>query len=167
MVVMSVCTDKLSFRHEVRKADYENITSILKSTGFFYDHEIEVAIEIVDDHLKDGVESAYNFIFAEYGNKTVGYACFGLNYCTESSYDLYWIAVHNEFKGCGTGKKLIKKMESIVAKRGGSRIYIETSARQQYAPTQKFYLSCGYTKEATIKDFYAPGDDKEIYVKVL
>jgi len=46
-------------------------------------------------------------------------------------------------------------------------VYIETSNRHHYAPTRGFYLRCGYTQEALLKDFYASGDDKVIYVKKL
>ena len=42
---------------------------------------------------------------------------------------------------------------------------IETSARELYRPTQRFYERCGYEAEARLKDFYAPGDSKIIYVK--
>jgi hypothetical protein len=49
----------------------------------------------------------------------------------------------------------------------GRRIYIETSSQAKYAPTREFYRRCGYEPEAVLKDFYADGDDKLIYVKAL
>ncbi|MBL8851541.1 MAG: hypothetical protein JNG89_17790, partial [Planctomycetaceae bacterium] len=57
--------------------------------------------------------------------------------------------------------------ERLIAKRGGRRVYAETSGREQYAPTRAFYERCGYQREATLKDFYAPGDDKVVYGKVV
>ena len=65
----------------------------------------------------------------------------------------------------GIGKALLQMSEEIISK-GGQRIYVETSSRAQYEPTRKFYRSCGYQEEAMLSDFYAPGDDKVIYVKV-
>ena len=50
---------------------------------------------------------------------------------------------------------------------GGRRVYIETSNRAQYGSTRGFYQRGGYHPEAILKDFYAPGDDKVTYVKVL
>ena len=41
------------------------------------------------------------------------------------------------------------------------------SNRHHYLPTRGFYLRCGYRQEALLKDFYAPGDDKVIYIKLL
>jgi hypothetical protein len=34
-------------------------------------------------------------------------------------------------------------------------------------PTHHFYSSCGYRVEATLHEFYAPGDNKVIFSKVL
>ena len=49
----------------------------------------------------------------------------------------------------------------------GRQIYIETSSQPIYQPTQAFYTRAGYVLEATLKDFYAPGDDKLVFVKRL
>jgi len=50
---------------------------------------------------------------------------------------------------------------------GARRVYADTSARPQYAPTRAFYEASGYAPTAFLEDFYAPGDGKVIYVKVL
>ena len=44
---------------------------------------------------------------------------------------------------------------------------VETSSRDDYAPTRAFYLACGYQIVAELPDFYAPGDGKLIYLRVL
>jgi len=48
----------------------------------------------------------------------------------------------------------MKRTENIIYDLGGKRIYVETSSRHQYQPTHGFYESCGYHKEAVLKDFY-------------
>ena len=50
---------------------------------------------------------------------------------------------------------------------GGRRLYAETSGRAQYRPTRRFYRRAGFRREARLRDFYAPGDDKLIFVKEL
>ena len=50
---------------------------------------------------------------------------------------------------------------------GGRRVYAETSGRPQYEPTRVFYERLGFFREAHLKDFYAPGNDKVFYVKAL
>ena len=54
-----------------------------------------------------------------------------------------------------------------MAEQGRFRVYVETSTRPQYAPTRAFYLACGYQLAAELPDFYAPGDGKAIFLKLL
>jgi ribosomal protein S18 acetylase RimI-like enzyme len=58
-------------------------------------------------------------------------------------------------------------MEEEVKRMGGRLILVETSGPPSYAPARKFYEACGYRLQATIPDFYAPGDDLLIYAKRL
>ena len=62
---------------------------------------------------------------------------------------------------------ILDEAEKCIRQAGGKRVYIETSNREQYQPTRFFYSRCGYEREATLADFYGPGDDKVIYVKVV
>ncbi|MCX7935298.1 MAG: GNAT family N-acetyltransferase, partial [Planctomycetota bacterium] len=114
-----------------------------------------------------GLASGYRFLFAEIEGDTVGYTCYGPIACTAYSYDLFWIAVHQNLRGHGLGKHLLRATEERIARLGGKRIYIETSTLPQYEPTRRFYLACGYKTEGVLPDFYAPGDGKMILVKVL
>jgi ribosomal protein S18 acetylase RimI-like enzyme len=159
-------TDKLFFRKSLRKSDIEAIGAIIKSSGFFYQDELEVAVELVQENLDKGPElSGYYFIVAEYDGEVLGYTCFGPIPCAKNRYDLYWIAVHDKHRNLGLGKKLIKETESQIKAMGGAKIFIETSSRDLYEPTRRFYLACGYQVEAVLKEFYDQGDDKVIFVK--
>jgi len=153
------------YRDDITPADVGNVRRIVESSGFFSDEEIEIAVELVQERLAKGIKSGYYFLFAEEGGNVVGYTCFGPIAGTKSSYDLYWIAVHNDFRGAGIGKELLAATEREIARQGGQRIYIETSSREKYEPTRAFYRNRGYQEEALLKDFYSPGDGKVIYVK--
>jgi len=160
----------MKFRTEVCPDDLQRIYEIVTSTGFFYEHEIAIAVELCQEHLTKGEkESGYSFIFAEdeATGKTLGYVCYGEIPCTRQRYDLYWIAVHAEAQRKGIGKRLLQEAERMVAAHGGEIIFIETNSRDQYEPTRRFYLSCGYTIVAEIKDFYDDGDNKVIYSRRL
>jgi D-alanine-D-alanine ligase len=157
----------LTFRSEVRPDDRETVRHLVASTGVFSPVEIDVAVELVDDRLEHGPESDYHFVFAEHEGRTVGYTCYGQIALTAASYDLYWIAVDKTFHGRKIGRLLLEKSEELVRQAGGRQVYIETSNRHHYAPTRGFYLRCGYQQAALLTDFYAPGDDKVIYAKVL
>lgn len=157
----------LKLRFEPEVADLEQVAELLGATRFFSAEEIAVGVELVTERLEKGQASGYEFVLAEQERKLVGYTCFGPIPCTRGSYDLYWIAVHPDWQRQGIGARLLAYSEQRVAQAGGRRLYIETSARPQYNPTRAFYERSGYRQEAWLADFYAPGDSKVIYCKVL
>ena len=157
----------ITFRQEIQPSDLSAILNIVQGSGFFSTEEVELACELATDRLEQGRQSSYQFLFAEKDGQVVGYTCYGLIPATVSSYDLYWIAVSDTMRGGGLGKILLQKTEELIKKMGCKQIYAETASRAQYEPTQRFYESCGYFREAVLKDFYSPGDSKIIYSKVL
>ena len=161
-------SDLATLRHEVRPADIPAIGRLAAATGFFTAAEVAVAAELAEERMNKGPASGYHFLFAEdAANGLLGYACFGPIPCTISSFDLYWIIVDPRQQGHGLGQRLIQAAEAEIPTLGGTRVYIETSSRDLYHPTRRFYERCGYALEAVLKDFYAPGDDKLVYSKVL
>jgi hypothetical protein len=44
-------------------------------------------------------------------------------------------------------------------------LIVETSSRSDYTATRAFYERRGYREAARVRDFYAPGDDRIIFVK--
>ena len=157
----------LTLRYDVRESDRDEVQRIIASSGFFNPGEIAVAVELVDERVRHGEACSYRFVFAESGSSVVGYTCYGHIPGTEHSYDLYWIAVDAALRGQGVGRGLLEETERLIAAAGGRRVYIETSNRKQYVSTRSFYDAAGYRLEALLKDFYAPGDDKAMYVKVI
>jgi len=160
-------SEKFSYREQPRPEDIEMVRQITASSGFFYADEVETAVELVQERLAKGEASGYYFCFVEQGGRTLGYSCYGPIACTQGSYDLYWIAVHRDCRDQGLGSRLLAASEERMRKMGGRRVYIETSSRPLYEPTRSFYLRRGYSEETVLKDFYAPGDGKVIYLKVL
>ena len=159
--------NNLTYRQQIKTTDPEAIARIVTSSGFFSPEEIVLARGLAEEKLEQGTDCSYQFLFAEDQHIVHGYTCFGLIPATSGSYDLYWIAIDEQLRGGGRGKDLMKKTENIIYDLGGQRIYVETSSRHQYQPTHGFYENCGYQKEAFLKDFYATGDSKIIYVKTL
>lgn len=185
-------TPAITFRDTPLPTDPAAIRDIVASTGFFRDHEIAVAVELIDERLARGLASEYHFLFAESVGRAsrlpagqrpapqvLGYTCFGPIACTQGSFDLYWIAVHNTQRGQGLGRALLAETERRIAGGvpsadapmspliRGRRIYIETSSQPKYEPTRAFYLKCGYREEARFEGFYVEGDDKVVYAKRL
>jgi D-alanine-D-alanine ligase len=157
----------IRLRTDVQPADCDSVRRIVTATGLFRPAEIDVAVELVEARLSKGASSGYEFAFAEQKGEVVGYICFGKNTLTVSSFDIYWIAVEPTKHGQGIGRLLLEEAERQIAEAAGTRIYIETSHRADYQATRGFYDRCGYTLEAILQDFYAPGDSKATYVKTL
>jgi GNAT superfamily N-acetyltransferase len=161
---------RISIRDRVHPGDPASVRRITESSGFFSAAEVDVAVELVQTRLFQGERSGYNFLFADAGapiGDTIGYSCYGPIPCTLASFDLYWVAVHDSYRGLGLGRLLLADSEEVIRRMGGRRIYVETSSRAQYRPTRVFYDRTGYLEQAVIPDFYAPGDGKIIYVKEL
>ena len=155
----------LTFRTTPEKRDIQRIMEIVESTKFFYDHEVEIAAELVSDRLTHGESTGYYFVFAEVGGVTVAYSCFGPIIMSKTSFDLYWIATHNDFRGKGIGKKLLEETCNQARIMGCRILIAETSGLPHYAPTRAFYINNQFLLEATLKDFYTEGDDKLFYTK--
>jgi D-alanine--D-alanine ligase len=157
----------VAVRRGLDPADRAPLEELLWATGFFNAEEVGIALELVDDRLSEGEASHYRFLVGEIEGQVAGYACWGPIPGTAASADLYWIVVHPGHQGQGAGAALLAAAEAWMAEAGRTRVYVETSTRAQYAPTRAFYLACGYGVAAELPDFYAPGDGKALFLKVL
>jgi len=160
-------TGAIAFRDIPVTADFDAVGRLVRATGFFSDAEAAIAEELVAERLEKGAASDYDFLFAEAAGGLRGYACYGPVPGSVHSFDLYWIVVDPAEQGRGLGRALLAAAEQRIARRGGRRIYADTSSRPQYEPTRRFYEACGYRQEAFLTDFYAPSDGKIIFGKHL
>jgi GNAT superfamily N-acetyltransferase len=152
----------------INTKDRKSIEEILRSTEYFYDFEIETALEIADETLAKGTEaSGYCWMKISDDDGLVAFANYGRNAFSTHSWDLYWIAVHQNSRNKKLGSVLLKAIEDDVREMGGKILWIETSGRPLYASTEAFYRKNGYQLQASLKEFYGPGDPKQIYSKVL
>jgi len=176
---MSVHLGALAPHHRSR------VREILDATAVFRKEEVDVALELFDTGLgtrESGLGAAsastipdsratspdYEFLgaYADDG-ALAGYACYGPTPATDRTYDLYWIAVHPSFQGAGGGSVLLRETERRLRARDARLLVVETSSRDEYTPTRRFYEGHGYGEAARSRDFYAPADDRVIYTKRL
>ena len=155
------------FRYTPRPQDVAEVGTMLTAAGFFKPYEIEVGVALIKERLTKGPGSGYEFVFSDGAEGVAGYCCYGAIPCTESAFDIYWIAVHPDFQRKGMGRRIYNEAEMRIQKLKGTRIYIETSESEKYLPTRNFYKSVGFEHIALIEDFYGPGDGKVIFCKVL
>jgi len=148
-------------------ADRAPTLAFMRATGFFRPDEIEVAAEVFDEALKAGPAGHYQSFAAVADAAPVGWVCIGPTPCTLGTFDLYWIAVAPASQGRGVGSLLLRHAEALIHARHGRLVVIETSGQARYDATRFFYLKNGYAEAARLPDFYAPGDDKVVYLKAL
>ena len=152
----------------ITPADRAVFEKILASSGFFYDFEIEVALSLADETFTHGEDkSGYYWIKLVEEGEIIGFATFGPNPSSVHSWDIYWIAMHEEQRNKHYGSLILKESENRILSLGGKIAWAETSGRPLYEPTRHFYERNGYELEATLREFYGPGDSKLVYRKEL
>ena len=159
-------------RAEPKVDDLDAVRALVKGTDYFRPDEVDVAVELLAERLKNGVSSGYFFVFADETDASGvsvlrGYSCYGPIACTIGSFDLFWIAVDTRHQGRGLGRLLLSETEANVRAAGGRRLYAETSGQSGYASTRHFYQSCGYRQEAEFIDFYDMGESKIVFGKAV
>jgi ribosomal protein S18 acetylase RimI-like enzyme len=152
-------------------ADRGGVFRILENAGNFTPEEVATALELIDEWLELGEHSGYlTYVLESIGEDTsdvLGYVSFGPTPLTESTYDLYWIAVDKSKHRGGVGKRLMKFTEEEIGRRGGRLLLIETSSMETYGGTIQFYERSGYELVGRVREYYKPGNDKLIFAKQL
>ncbi|MBN1595241.1 GNAT family N-acetyltransferase [candidate division FCPU426 bacterium] len=147
--------------------DRQSLLKVLMDSLFFHPCEINVALELFEDCLLRGDASPYRFLFADQDNALVGFCSYGPIAVAPERYDLYWIAVHPQVQHLGIGSRLLQAAEAAMRTGGGKIIFIETSSRPLYDRTRLFYLKHQYQQVACIPSYYAEGDNRLVYMKML
>lgn len=103
---------------------------------------------------------------------TVDQQVIAIGYCapermTDGTYNLYAIGVREELQGKGIGRKMMHYIEGLLHSAGHRILLVETSGKPEFELTRAFYDQCGYTRQATIPDFYEEGDAKIVFWKRL
>ncbi len=160
----------LTFRTNITPDDLETVRQISASSGIFDEDCVDITVCLADDALyqlehpeDDDYPHDTKFLFAEEDGKTCAYACYGEIADSNASYELYWLATHNACRGRGIGKKLINELIRRLKADGARKLYIKTDSEPRYKATRHFYDSCGFTLEATLKQYYDNNDDCCIY----
>jgi ribosomal protein S18 acetylase RimI-like enzyme len=146
--------------------DRSAIEEIVLSVGNFNKAEIQCALELIDIYLHVKEQKDYRIAVCEDSESRVqGYICWGPVPLTQGSYDIYWVATHPDSQGKGFGGSLIAHVENCIKEEKGRLLFIETSSKESYENTVRFYRRLGFKEASRIRDFYDVGDDKLVFVK--
>ena len=116
-----------TYREQPIDADLLSVASILNTSGFFNTEEQDVGVSLVRERLEHGEKCGYFFQFAEHEGSVRGYLLWPIP-GTKSSYDLYWMSCRHHLSWAWVGDIALRQTEQEIGKRGGTRIYIETSS---------------------------------------
>jgi ribosomal protein S18 acetylase RimI-like enzyme len=144
-----------------------SLLGALRDAGTFTAEEVRTALELIDEWLHRGERSEYLTFVLEDGGNVRGYVCYGPTPMTDSTYDLYWIAVDPTAHGQGYGRRLLTFAEADILRRHGRLVLIETSSQDANQSTIRFYERAGYDLVARIRNFYRAGDDKLVFARDL
>jgi GNAT superfamily N-acetyltransferase len=143
------------------------LLEILVGCQMFRPDEIQVAAEVLDEALRDGIAGHYRVLVAEADGQPVGWSCHGRVPLTDATYDLYWIAVHPSEQGHGVGRALLAEVERLLVQAGARWLLAETSSSAIYDKTRAFYQRAGYEVVGNVADFYRPEDGRITFGKRL
>lgn len=141
-------------------ADVRAIGGIAEEAGLFPSAFVP---DMIASFLK-GDDGAKWLIACDTQSKPVGFAFAKHEDLTDRVWNLLALGVSPAARGQGHATTLLSEIEESL---GARMIVIDTTQRDEQAAARSFYETSGYLHCGTIKDFYAKGEDKLTYAKVL
>lgn len=148
-------------------ADTAPLLDLARDTGMFKPMEIQALREVLDDYHASNRALGHRSITFERAGGILGFAYYAPAAMTDRTWYLYWIAVSKAEQSQGIGRELMAHVEKDIAQEKGRILLIETGSLPHYEPTRRFYRKLGYEVEATLRDFYADGDDMVVFRRRL
>jgi ribosomal protein S18 acetylase RimI-like enzyme len=144
--------------------DTPALIALADATGLFQPDQLQELSEMLADYFSSGGD---HFWITDDNEGAVGVAYCQPEPMTDRTWNLQLIAVRLDRQGKGRGSNLLRHVEQMLTARGARVLLVETSGLPSFERTRTFYTKCGYEEEARIRDFYAAGDDKVVFRKVL
>lgn len=164
--------DQLTIR-QVTKADQPALKTILDETGLFPAALLDPMI--APYFASEGAQSVADPALSGrpiWLTVVAEGAPIALSYCdseamTDRAWNLLAIGVRPSWQSQGVGEAMVAHVETLLRDRGARLLLVETSGLDEFDGARAFYRRCGFEQEARIRDFYADGEDKIVFVKPL
>jgi GNAT superfamily N-acetyltransferase len=147
--------------------DVDKLVALAQATGMFTPMEIDALRDVYDDFFDGVAEEGDTCLTLVEDGEVTGFTYFGPDNIAVGSWELWWIVVDSRLQGKGRGGLLLRRAESMALAEKCRQMFLDTSSQPKYEPTRQFYAKYGYEQEAVLRDYYAPGDDKVIFRRVL
>lgn len=149
--------------------DRDTVLQLGLLNDMFAPEEIDGLGHAFDAAVPDGADGHTWFVATDV-DAVVAAAYVAPEPFSDRLWNLYFIAVHPDRHGAGTGSALLAHVEGWLRGKGPDEarvLLVETSSTEQYSDTRAFYAARGFDQEATIREFYGPGDHKVVFWKAL
>lgn len=146
-----------------RRADIAALQEVLDQTSLF-------PPEMLPDMLSVFLSTTPGkelWLTCETQGHAVGFCFAAPEDLADGAWNMRAIAVLPVAQGGGSGGALVERLEAELKALGQRILIADTSGAETFAATRAFYRKYGYTEEARIRDFWAPGDDKIVFWKSL
>jgi ribosomal protein S18 acetylase RimI-like enzyme len=147
--------------------DRPGIRGVLLNSNLFKTSDAECVDEMFGLALAKPTPDNYRFLSGFLDNELVAFACFGWEYLTHGTWDLFWVCTLPAARGRGLGGALLSEAVRVAAAEQGRLMVIYTSSTPAYAPAHHLYQTHGFQHTATVREYYHTGDDLHIYTKRL
>lgn len=147
--------------------DLEAVIALAIETGMFPEDETAALRQVMRDYFEGNLDDGHTWLTDEEDGELGGIAYYAPERMADRTWYLYMIGVRPRYQKRGRGSSLLQQVETTLQKNGQRILLVETSGLPNYEQARAFYAKCGYEQEARIRDFYAAGDDKVVFRKVL
>jgi ribosomal protein S18 acetylase RimI-like enzyme len=140
--------------------DQAALRELAVSTGLFSDEDwMEPELEFLDE--------GHQWLVVTENDVVVGAAYVGPEMVSYRLWNTYFLAVAPDQHGHGIGRLLMEHIEAEARAADIATLIVDTSSGDGFVATRAFYEGLGYVKEAQVRDYYGPGDDKITFWKSL
>ena len=151
----------------VTHEDTEALISLCKAIGLFEASELEQLIGMLSAYFEDSLDGQHKWLIDLEEGKSIGVAYYAEETFANGVFNLLLIGVHPDYQRKGRGTELLRHIEEELRAKGGRILIIETSGLESFEATRTFYKKNGYDREARIREYYNPGEDKIVFRKAL
>ena len=139
------------------------IPSILDATQLF---PSEMLPDMMNDHL-NSTQASDLWLTCDQNGEICGFCYAAPEALTDGTWNMLAIAVSPAHQGQGCGKAIVAALEKTLQQHSVRLLIADTSGTADFAAARAFYRAAGYQQEASIRDYWAAGDDKITFTKAL
>lgn len=150
--------------------DAEQIKALAIGNAMFAPDDMGGFDEGLNGYLNGSMEGHRWVVATAKRGRVQGAAYYAPEPFGDRVWNLYFLAVDPSGHGQGVGSSLVTYVERTLRAEGSSCarvLIVETSSGSAYEGAREFYTRRGFDREAVIREFYGPDEDKVVFWKSL